>query len=120
MRRVLLLAICIVTLAANAAAQYSVFEEAVTADFSKEEMEMFKGTITETLNSTETNTTKEWKSSKSDAGGSVTVSEVFTKSVKGEELPCRKTKMINHARGQTGKQVHTFCKIKDGSWKIFP
>ena len=118
MKKFSLLAICLLAFSVNASAQYSAFKDAVVADFSKEEMATFRSTISEALNSTESPITKKWDSKTSDAGGTVTAGEMFTKSIKGEDLPCRKIETNNHARGQSGKQINTYCKIKDGSWKI--
>lgn len=73
------------------------------------------GLFTKTLNSAlDANKSASWENPKSGASGTITPGASKTR----DGMNCRLVTLANKANGQTGKSAFTFCKTRDGSWKI--
>jgi len=82
--------------------------------FSQEEMGMFKQTVLRSLADNADGQTSRWSSTTSDSGGEVT--PLDTRNV--DDTTCRRTRIVNRAKGREGFGVYEFCLQPDGDWKI--
>jgi len=55
-----------------------------------------------------------WKSSESDAHGSIVPLSTFER----HGMHCRKLRFETHAKGESGRGEYSLCKTKDGTWAL--
>lgn len=86
----------------------------VVAKFNAEDMELSKKTIAEVLESDIAGETRHWSNEQSGSSGSV----VFSKTFQYSGLPCKVLKIVHRHDAQTNTSKHSFCKTKEGQWKV--
>ena len=86
---------------------------AAVAEFSNEDYDLLLATLDTALNYNEDGISSEWNNPQTGHSGVITPldSSII------ENIKCRKTKVINHAKSKHGQSVFTFCKV-DNQWKI--
>ncbi len=103
-----LLPLCVTPLLA--ASGLSWMKNAPARHFADADWALFSETLDKALNQ---DTGMDWANPKSGASGSITP----VSSGEQNGMTCRKTRIINQAKGQSASSTYTFCQAPDGSWK---
>ena len=88
--------------------------EAPIAFFSKDDLDLFRDTVMLALVRNADGETTKWKSSTTDSNGEIT--PLDTHEVDG--AACRRTRIVNRAKGREGTGVYELCRQEDGDWKV--
>jgi len=114
-RACILSALVALVLAAQAHAFNTAFlRDAPVGLFTKDDLLVFKAAVLQAVAENADGEMLSWQSSDTDSRGEVT--PLDTKTVKG--ATCRRTRIVNHARGRNGEGVYELCQQPDGDWKI--
>jgi surface antigen len=82
--------------------------------FTDDDVKLATQTMKDALDNQSNGTTSDWNNPRSGNSGSATPTKTFTK----RGMTCRRLKLVNRARGQTGQAVFNFCQQPDRTWKI--
>lgn len=88
--------------------------EAPIAFFSKDDLDLFRDTVMLTLVRNADGETAKWQSTTTDSNGEVT--PLDTRSIDG--TTCRRTRILNRAKGREGQGVYELCRQPNGEWKV--
>lgn len=83
------------------------------ASFTSEDFEMLQTTGIKALRENKDGESSEWKNPESNNSGSIT--PLNTSTIDG--MHCRKVRIFNQAKSQSGNATFTFCKVGE-HWKI--
>ena len=109
----ILLVLLLVGISNSHAANMQFLKYSPVASFSSEDFEMLQTTADKALQDNEDGQISEWKNPETGSSGSIT--PLNTSTIDG--MHCRKTKIVNHSKHQSGHSTFTFCKV-DKQWKI--
>ena len=112
MKRISLLAGLLLSAAVCHASNYNFLKDAAPiADFTKEDMALFKQTIQEALNDKKDGEKQAWKNDKT--GNAGLVNPLMTLDKKDGE--CRHVRIMNRSKKNIAESKFKFCK-QDGKW----
>ena len=99
---------------AFAAGGKAAFKDAVIAKFKASDISLMTAKVDQALSADKDGEPLDWKNEKTGAGGNVTPLARFEAS----GLACRRLRVVNTYRKQTGVGVYRFCEKPAGQWKL--
>ena len=88
--------------------------DAPSALFTEDDLLVFEAAVLQAVSDNADNEMLSWQSTDTDSRGEIT--PLDTKTANG--LTCRRTRIVNYARGTEGEGVYELCQQPDGDWKI--
>ncbi|MFZ4288663.1 RT0821/Lpp0805 family surface protein [Variovorax sp. HJSM1_2] len=96
------------------AAVGKVLTDSVIAKFNESDLALMTATVDQALKADKDGEKLDWKNEKTGASGQVTPLARF----QANGLACRRLRVVNHYRQQTGSGVYRYCEKPAGQWKL--